>query len=117
MASTLAAKALACTEAIKLGFDLRIMKVVIEGDVMSVIKICKSKHIDKLEIGAYICNIQGNLNQFQDIDFLHINRSGNKLINIISTKSLRKGDRFNLVDAVPNFIATALTDGWIREPD
>lgn len=42
IASAFIAEALVCTEAIKLRLYLRLKKVVIEGDVMSIIKKCKS---------------------------------------------------------------------------
>lgn len=43
------AKAIACSQAMELGVDLKIDKLIFEGDSLSVIKKCNLNNIDKSE--------------------------------------------------------------------
>lgn len=65
-----AAKALACSEAIRMGLSLQIKDTIIEGGSHSIIKKCNSDSIDKLEIYSHIRNIISTSFRFQR--FVHV---------------------------------------------
>lgn len=77
VASTFAAEALACLQAVQIGVDIGLLVVIIEGDALSIIKKCQLDILDKLEVGVYIRDIQQTKNQFQSIRFKHIHRTAN----------------------------------------
>ncbi|MBA0556224.1 hypothetical protein Golob_026341 [Gossypium lobatum] len=91
MGSAFAGEALTCLEAVKMGLVLRLTKVIIEGDSLSVITKCNSSHTDKSEVSSYI--------------------------HALATECVREGEGFYLIGSVPDSTATTLSDDWLREPD
>lgn len=110
-------EALACLEALKMGLVLRLTKVIIEGDSLSVITKCNSSHTDKSKVSSHLRNIEGTLARFQSIIFMHVKRSGNALADALGTECVRKGKGFYLIGSVPDSAATTFSNDWLREPD
>ncbi|MBA0554225.1 hypothetical protein Golob_013342, partial [Gossypium lobatum] len=52
--SLFAAEACACTRAVKLGIQMGVRRIEIDGDALTIIKKCQSNSVDKSEIRAYI---------------------------------------------------------------
>ncbi|KAH1114701.1 hypothetical protein J1N35_008079 [Gossypium stocksii] len=63
VASSFTAEACACSQAVRLGISMGVDLVEIEGDALTVINKCQTNVVDKLEIGAYIRDIQ----EYKDI--------------------------------------------------
>ncbi|MBA0795872.1 hypothetical protein Gohar_006703 [Gossypium harknessii] len=115
IASLLAAKAFACSQAVRLGMGIGVDAVEIKGDALTVIKKCKFNVEDKSKIGAYIKDIHQNKNHFHKIYFRHISRCANQTAHIIAIESLKRGEQVYLEQAVPPYAMPSL--GLGREPD
>lgn len=117
VSNTFAAEALACTEAIKIGLDLGLNRVLMEDDSLTVIKKCQNKNKDKSEIGPFIQNIQALSQLYALIKFQYTKRIGNNLADKIEKESLRRGEEFYLLEDVSNYAKEIQRDEAIREPD
>ncbi|MBA0796321.1 hypothetical protein Gohar_007098 [Gossypium harknessii] len=56
--SSFAAEACACTRVVRLGIQMGVRRIKIEGDALTIIKKCQSNSVDKSEIRAYIKDIK-----------------------------------------------------------
>ena len=56
--SVFVAEALTCLQAVKLGVEMGLREVVIEGDSLTVIKKAKSRSMDRSKIGTFIHDIK-----------------------------------------------------------
>ncbi|MBA0556131.1 hypothetical protein Golob_026259 [Gossypium lobatum] len=74
-----------------MGLVLRLTKVIIEGDPLSVITKCNSSHTDKSEVSSYN--------------------------HALATECVKKGEGFYLIGSAPESAATTFSDDWLREPD
>lgn len=114
--SAFSAKALTCTDAVKICLDLGLELIPVEGDSLTVIKKCKSASKDKSKINPYIRDIKSLLKGLHCIKFHHVRRSTNKLVDIITIKSLRLREECYLFGEVPRYTAHIQGDEYVREP-
>lgn len=119
IATPFASEASDCVHAVRLGLQLGLEKVEIEGDSLTTIKKCQSNLLDRSEIGSFIREIQEQRNNFHDIIFKFIRRKANRTAHIIATESLHKGEEFYLIERVPPFAADSLglDISMVRDPD
>lgn len=75
------AEAHACLHAVRMGLAMKVGKIEVEGDALTIIKKCQSTTIDKSIIVVYIQDIQHSKNGFQSIQFKHVSRLANKKKN------------------------------------
>ncbi|MBA0598010.1 hypothetical protein Gorai_007790, partial [Gossypium raimondii] len=64
--SPFAAEALACLQPLKVGRDLGLREVMVEGDSLSVIKKARSENLDRSAIGPYILDIKNEAGKFKE---------------------------------------------------
>ncbi|KAK5795103.1 hypothetical protein PVK06_036360 [Gossypium arboreum] len=95
------AEAIVCRKAVQVGVEQEWPKVIIEGDSLTIIKKYATKSQDRSHIGAYILDIQQNLNRSRSFIFKHTLRSANALAHIIATKTLKKEEETYLKMRVP----------------
>lgn len=74
IASLFAAKACAWSQAMRLGIQMGVGKIEIDGDALTIIKKCQSSNIDKSGIGAYIRDIKQLAISFQSIRFKYTSK-------------------------------------------
>lgn len=84
------------TQAIEMGMAMRIQKLEIEGDALTIIKKCKREEKDISGISAFISDIQQNLRHFQKIIFTHVPKTSNLIAYTLATESLRRNEVFYL---------------------
>lgn len=84
-----ATEAHACLHAVQMGLAMRVGKIEVEGDALTIIKKCQSATIDKSIIVVYIRDIQHS-DSFQSIQFKHVSRSASKTTYRIVEESLRR---------------------------
>ncbi|KAG8482089.1 hypothetical protein CXB51_027072 [Gossypium anomalum] len=96
IASPFAAEAYAGLEAVKLGIEMGIQEIQIQGDSLTVIKKCQLTTIDYSVIGAIIRNIQAKKVGFQKIEFKHIPKMKNMSAHNIAKKTLKRSERTHL---------------------
>ncbi|MBA0845730.1 hypothetical protein Goarm_022506, partial [Gossypium armourianum] len=101
VSSVFATKALACVQAMRLGTELGLASVVVEGDSLSIIKKCQSNEIDKSEIGAYVRDIQHYQRGFHSVCFKYTLRKTNLVAHNLAKASLKEGKHIYLVGGVP----------------
>ncbi|KAG8500865.1 hypothetical protein CXB51_002873 [Gossypium anomalum] len=101
VSSAFAAEAIACRKAVQVGVEHQWPKVIIEGDSLTIIKKCRNKSQDRSHIGAYIHDIQQNINRYRSFFFKHTLRSANNLAHVIATETLRREEEMYLEMGVP----------------
>ncbi|KAG8474112.1 hypothetical protein CXB51_033815 [Gossypium anomalum] len=101
--SAFAAEAIACRKATQIGIKMKGSDIIIEGDLLSVIKKGKIERHDKSQIGAFIDDIQQATSRSKHLRFEHIPRSANGLAHILATETLRTKEEIYLVEGVPRF--------------
>ncbi|KAA3485352.1 glycine, alanine and asparagine-rich protein-like [Gossypium australe] len=117
VASAFAAEALACREAVQVGFDMQQRRVIIEGDSLTVIKRCRYDSTDRSLIGSFIYDIRQKKQFFSEIRFDFIPRVGNILAHMLAKETLKRKEEFYLMGEVPSFAETQQRDESLREPD
>lgn len=107
-----AAEAMACFQAVKMGIQLGLSLVEIEGYSMAVIRKLHSHNIDRSVLGAYISNIKMICSRFSNCLFLHIPIPANIVAHSLATEGLKRNEETYLVGDVPPFAKAALeSDG------
>lgn len=117
VASSFAVEAYACKEAVELGLYLSLPKVIIEGDALSIIKKYNNLCLDRSEIGPILQDVRKKKEEFQEISSKHISRSRNLIAHLLASECLKKGEEVYMLNAVPAFVQTTVTDESVREPD
>ncbi|KAA3483062.1 reverse transcriptase [Gossypium australe] len=108
--SVFATNALACYQAIDLGFQLGLWEVEIEGDARTVIRKLQEKKEDRSKIAAYIKDSKEMVLQFRYCVFLFQNREANEVAHKIASKGLkRKGNNY-LSQRVPTGAESAVME-------
>ncbi|MBA0562263.1 hypothetical protein Golob_007322, partial [Gossypium lobatum] len=87
--SPFAAKAVACTVAIKLCLDLGLRRLEVERDSLTVIKKMKSCEDDRSEILAYIEDMKKMSRDFQVYTFMHIQKSAKGVVHQLASEGLK----------------------------
>lgn len=77
IASPFAAEVMACSHAVRLGVEMGIKELEMEGNALTVIKKCKSHGEDKSKIGAFVRDIHHNKCLFRKFYFQHAHRKAN----------------------------------------
>lgn len=108
--------ALTCLWADKIGLELRIIEVVIEGDSLTIIKKCINNNQDKLELCAYIQDIKHHSSNFLSLRFQHAYREANRLAHSLAFDVLRNGEEIYLKGSVLAFATRMVEMELPREP-
>ncbi|KAA3481221.1 reverse transcriptase [Gossypium australe] len=77
-------------EAVQIGVEHTWPKIIIEGDSLTVIKMCQNRDRDRSMIGAYIQDIQTMASRSKKFDFKHVSRIANTLAHNITTEELKR---------------------------
>ncbi|KAH1031002.1 hypothetical protein J1N35_043176 [Gossypium stocksii] len=107
IATPFAVEAHAGLEAIKLGIDLGVKKLMIYGDSRTVLKKCQQTNRDKSAIGALIRDIQQKKHIFEEIGFHFIPKLENTKAHEVAKQSLLRGVSFYLENGVSDYIRQA----------
>ncbi|MBA0678293.1 hypothetical protein Goari_019647, partial [Gossypium aridum] len=83
-------------KALKLGVEMVIGEVVVEGDSLTVIKIAKSGSMDRLEIRAYIQDIKYEKRKFSKVWFTFIRRPAKASAHALAQEGWVRGESLNL---------------------
>lgn len=89
VSSAFAAEGLACLEAVRMGTDLGIQRVTIEGDAIYIILKSRSDVRDKSVIRAIIFDIHTQKRLYQEIRFDHVPRDLNYLAHDLAVECFR----------------------------
>ncbi|KAA3460765.1 reverse transcriptase [Gossypium australe] len=112
-----AAEALACRRATQIALNMKEEGMIIEGDLLTVIKKCQSTVQDKSQINAYIYDIQNLKSKMRSLSYVFTPRSANNLAHVIAVESLRREEGFYLLHRVPDFAEGQARRDIEREPD
>ncbi|KAG8497175.1 hypothetical protein CXB51_008415 [Gossypium anomalum] len=104
VASAFVAEALACYKAAQIGIDVQWPKIIIEGDLLSIIKKCNAKIQDKSHVGAYIHDIQQIT-------------SKSRHFRLVATESLKKKEEIYLFESIPGYTESQKDYDRVRELD
>ncbi|KAA3472610.1 reverse transcriptase [Gossypium australe] len=115
--SAFAAEALACRIAVKTAMETTWSDIIIEGDSLTTIRKCNSRHQDKSMIGAYIRDIQRMATRSKHFVFKHTPRTANILAHRIVTETLRSKEEIYLEGGVPSYAEIQRWRESVREPD
>lgn len=86
-----AAEALTVLDAVKLGSLSGFLKVILEGDSLTITWKCSSDLPDFSEISPFIRDIKRYGRNFQEIQFRHTDRLAIKVANALAKEALKKG--------------------------
>ncbi|KAA3453673.1 reverse transcriptase [Gossypium australe] len=89
IATPFTAEAYAGLQATKLGVLMQLNKIVILGDLKTVIKKCQSRTIDESVIGAIIRDIYNHSRRYQEIEFAFIPKTENHYAHTIAEIALK----------------------------
>lgn len=117
MVSSFAAEAMACLEGVRLGVDLGLIEVLIEGDLRTTISKCQTETKDKSLISAYISDIHHHKLSFRSDRFQHIFRHANKVAHNIAFESFKRKGSFYMSGVVPSYVRCIVKIDRPREPD
>ncbi|KAK5835811.1 hypothetical protein PVK06_011521 [Gossypium arboreum] len=117
VASVFAVKAIACRRATLIGLDMQRSEIIIEGDLLSIIKKCNATEIDKSQIGACIHDIHKLKSKARKLRFEYTPRSENGLAHILATESLKRREEMYLVEIIPSYVEGKARCESVREPD
>ncbi|MBA0786438.1 hypothetical protein Gotri_026240 [Gossypium trilobum] len=98
-----AAEALACLKAVRMGLDLKLQEVIIEGDALSGYKTSGYKIRDGSVTSAYIGESKSLSQIFMKRMFKHVSRKGNETTHCLATEGLKRGRDSYLIGGVPDF--------------
>lgn len=106
--SIFAVEALTCSKAVKMETTLKIYRVIIKSDTLTMIKKCKMTCKGRFMIDLYIRDVKSLLPRFRSIHFHHVNRLVNNLANLVAKECLRRSEEIYL-------FVVAQIDEYIRE--
>nr|KJB60751.1 hypothetical protein B456_009G323900 [Gossypium raimondii] len=101
ISSVFTSEAMACLQAIRLGINLRLLMVKIEGDTRSVIRKLLTEEENRSEIEAYIEDSKRLCTRICSFFFRFTHKESNRVAHTLATEGLKRGENTYLINGVP----------------